>query len=249
MPLPSARLRAVVGACILLAVLVLGALGAGSTLPPVAIELPSDPPPATLPPQPSESSPADGPITLPPESDEPPLELPSWLGEALRGVLLIAAAALAAWALWWIVRRQIAMRRLRARGAEVRFSEEDAILDEESMAESFSEALERLRLGASVDEVIVDCWRHLERLVSEAGLTRAATQTSDEFTVDVLQATSADEAALRRLAGLYRRAAYSAHRLTGADRDSAVAALGTLAESLGGAPVPSDDPGSREGAR
>ena len=224
--------RTLLGVCVLTLVLAFAALGAGSVQPPVVQRMP-DPPAPTAPEPPSEpGAEPSSPFSIPPQDDVAPLEMPPWLGDTIWSVLILAGIVLAGWIVVQLVRRQLALRRPPEPDAEVR-SEAITNVDEEDLAESFNTALARLGQGVSVDDVIVDCWRHLESLAADAGVVRASTQTSQEFTVEVLRHTDADQPSLERLGDLYRRATYSTHRFTDADRDSAVGALETLAASVG----------------
>lgn len=79
---------------------------------------------------------------------------------------------------------------------------------------------------------IVAAWAHLEATLHEAGVPLAASRTSTEVTLDVLQRFAVDPDALRALAGLYREARYSRHPLTEEDRARAAAAYRSLDAAL-----------------
>lgn len=161
--------------------------------------------------------------------------IPRWLLDAALAAMAFLIIPVIIWVLVRFIRAQLAMRRPRAKNPDVQFREIDIEVDEEDLAEEFSTAIQALRRGVAVDEAILECWRGLERLAADSGLVRRPTQTSTEFTVDVLTHTAADAPALERLAELYRRAAFSTHQLTDAHRDDAVDALEILHDSLTGA--------------
>lgn len=85
---------------------------------------------------------------------------------------------------------------------------------------------------------IVACWIRLEDAVMSAGLTVRGSETSSELTQRVLTAYLVDDAALTRLAALYREARFSRHDITEAMRAEAVDALGELHDGLQ-SPTPS----------
>lgn len=88
-----------------------------------------------------------------------------------------------------------------------------------------------LRAGAPRN-AIVACWVRLEDAVMSAGLTVRGSETSTELTQRVLTTYLVDDAALRRLAALYREARFSRHDISEAMRAEAVDALGELHDSL-----------------
>jgi hypothetical protein len=60
-------------------------------------------------------------------------------------------------------------------------------------------------------DAVVAAWLQLEEAAAESGLVRPPAQTPAEFTVTVLAATRADEAATLELLQLYHRARFSRH--------------------------------------
>lgn len=80
---------------------------------------------------------------------------------------------------------------------------------------------------------IVDCWRRLEMAIADAGVPRHRAETSAEFTVRVLHRLDVDPRAIGELAGLYREARFSEHRLEETHREAALAALQRLHADLG----------------
>jgi hypothetical protein len=79
--------------------------------------------------------------------------------------------------------------------------------------------------GGTPRNAIVACWMQLERDAAEAGLPRAAAETSAEYVERVVAASSVDPAPIRELAALYREARFSRHELRDDHRSRALAAL------------------------
>jgi hypothetical protein len=79
-------------------------------------------------------------------------------------------------------------------------------------------------------EAIVAAWLALEDAAASAGVTRVPSQTPTEFTVAVLDRTSADRDATRRLLDLYLHARFSGIPSDAADVEAARDCLVTLAE-------------------
>lgn len=226
------RSAGVVAAAVLVILAVAG-LGAGSSLPPL-VAFP-DRTVGIPPPSAAESNPYDVDVEDPVESEPelPPLpEVPDWVTDVLWFVALFVVLPTLVWLVARLVQQQLAIRARRAEAPRVAFDEEPVRVDAEELAGSFADTLAALRRGVDVDVAILACWRRLEDLVAATGTLRRPTQTTDEFTVDVLSATAADEAALRRLAALYREAAFSAHSLGDDDREAALGALERLHDSL-----------------
>ena len=95
-------------------------------------------------------------------------------------------------------------------------------------------ALEALGSAASSDDAIVAAWLAVERGAADSGVARRPAQTATEFTVSVLERTSADPAAIATLRGLYLRARYAhgdaaaAHRTGPAEVAQAAACMQAL---------------------
>lgn len=218
--------RLLAAAVVLLGVLVVVGLAAGSGLGPV-VDIGPLPTPSV------EYRPADG--VGPRDYDEPnlrdsePFEVPGW---AIVVAALLAVAAIVVAVVFlsrWLGRnlggraQPAAASRQGRRGAEV---PEDAVVDELDLS------LARIHAGADVDEVILACWRGLEAIAERVGLPRRPTQTSTEFVVALLAGTRAPRAALEELASLFRAASFSAHERGDADRERAMACLGELRDAL-----------------
>lgn len=81
-------------------------------------------------------------------------------------------------------------------------------------------------------DAVIAAWVALEHAAASGGLVRDRAETATEFTVDVLDATSADPAATRTLLDLYLAARYSRHPLTADDVSRARTSLATIANGL-----------------
>lgn len=216
-------------------VLLLVALGANSPRPPLVEVLPRPTPTATLEPAlplpTMDILPSQSPLF--PMPDQEPLVLPDWADDVVR--ILAAAAILALIAAFLHRLSGELIRTERRHAAEPTGNEADIPeIDDEELAETLEEAAEELRRGLAVDGAVIECWRRLERVAVSSGIIRRPSQTSREFTVDVLSHAAVDAPALEALAELYRQAMFSTHELTDADRDRAIAALEALSEQLSG---------------
>lgn len=212
-------------------VVILAALGATSSLGPLIADPPR--PPVSIPAPPPAEAPSQAPSELPHEDDEEPLPqpLPTWLSELVRVLLWLAGAAAVVAVIFLATRslRHIETRQAAPGGEGVEIS----TVDEDELVESVEETIERLRVGVDVDDAVIECWRRLEAAAANAGVARRPTQTSEEYTVEVLSGTSADEESLRELGALYAQAWYSGQVLGGDSRAAAVACLERLRASLG----------------
>lgn len=81
-------------------------------------------------------------------------------------------------------------------------------------------------------DAVIAAWVALEHAAASGGLVRDRAETATEFTVEVLDATSADPAATRTLLDLYLAARYSRHPLTTDDVARARTSLATIANGL-----------------
>ncbi len=145
--------------------------------------------------------------------------------------LLLALAGLLLWLLWGFVRRQ--RRRRKQRAAAFTPSDLDT-LDadvERRLVDAVQAQLADLGSG-SPRNAVVACWLALEEAVRDTGLYRDPSMTSVEFTQEVLEAYTLDEAAIRRLSALYREARFSSHAITELHREAAAGALQTLSAEL-----------------
>lgn len=81
---------------------------------------------------------------------------------------------------------------------------------------------------------IIACYVAMERSLAAAGADHAAADTPDEFLTRAVAAGLVRGAAAGELTGLFYEARFSAHELTGAQRDAAREALEQLAADLQG---------------
>lgn len=95
---------------------------------------------------------------------------------------------------------------------------------------------EALRTG-SPRNAIVACWVRLEDAVTSAGMTVRGAETSAELTGRVLAKYGVDDAAITRLAALYREARFSRHELTEQMRAEAIGTLERIHASLESRPT------------
>lgn len=224
-------MRAFLAAATVVVVLVLASMGATSVWGPVVSILPFDPVPVETGPLPTMPVQTELPIDLDGEGMPEPIQIPDWVGELVRAIAIAVVVALLAWLVAKVVRALRAPdmdKAAAAAGTAVEIPD----IDEEEVTLSFEEALARLRSGVAVDDAVVECWRRLEQIASDSGVSRGPSETSEEFTTRILAHTSVDSAALERLASLYRQALFSTHVLTDADRDRAIDCIGQLAAQL-----------------
>ena len=216
-----------------LALLVVLALGATSRFgriasptleQPIQIVRPSSSAEVSAPPRPS----------IPPRPDNHPLVVPAWIGELLLGLVALVVLLVIALIVARTVRDLGAKRALEEASADSVVDAEALPELVESVSESLTDTLRRLRTGDQLDDVILECWRRLEDAAGATGTPRLASQTAEEFTVSVLAATPARPDDLRVLADLYRRAMFSTLPAAPDDRMRAVDALERLIDALGG---------------
>ncbi|MCC2594454.1 DUF4129 domain-containing protein [Tessaracoccus sp. OS52] len=225
--------RSVVVGLICAAVLVLAALGATSSWGPVVEVLPPPPTPVetgplpTLEPEPTPSEPpGDGlPDIL------PMFQIPEWVGDLLRTLAVLAVAALVGWFVYRVV-RALQSSELDRAGEASGSAVEIPDIDEDEVVQSLSDTIASLRSGMAVDDAVVECWHRLEGIAAETGIRRGPSQTSLEFTVEILGHAVVDGNALAELAALYRRALFSGHVLGDAERERAISCLERLAGDL-----------------
>jgi len=149
-------------------------------------------------------------------------ELSPFVELALRIVLwtLIALATALVVAKLWRERPSFGWRRRRQ--PEEPF---DLLADvAESITADAAAQREALQTGAPRD-AIVACWLRLETSVVAAGVERLPSDTSTELVQRVLAEHQVNPTSLAALAGLYREARFSEHRMTEASRATAISAL------------------------
>jgi hypothetical protein len=103
----------------------------------------------------------------------------------------------------------------------------------DALTEAVDAALRRIEEGEPQDAVIA-CWVLLERAAADAGTERRPSETPAELVARVLAEHRVSEPVLHRLAGLYREARYSHHRLDEAERTAAREALHQVRAELTG---------------
>jgi hypothetical protein len=163
---------------------------------------------------------------------EVPPELPGWVRAVLTAVAVVVLVLLLA----------AAGRRLRP----YLVADRDPAPDESGRGEVVDaddlevpvlrDAVHRAH-RALVDDVppgdaVVAAWMELEAASARVGVVREPAQTAGELTVQVLDATRADPAAVRDLLGLYHRARYGSRPVTSEDVVRARADLARLADGL-----------------
>jgi hypothetical protein len=112
----------------------------------------------------------------------------------------------------------------------------DVLDDPEPLAEAMrrdADAQFELLLGGEPRNAIVACWDRFEEQAERVRASRKDWETSSEFTLRLLEAVAADEAAVSRLEALYREARFSDHPIDEGRREAAVEALRAIHASLG----------------
>jgi hypothetical protein len=135
----------------------------------------------------------------------------------------------------WLLTRDWRRRQREPDPVEIAFDPLDA---PGRLAEEMAAAAQRRRellASGAPRNAIVACWHSFEEQAEAAGVRRQPWETSSEFTLRVLDRLSADDAAVLRLAELYRDARHSEHEITEAMRQRATEALDAIHGSLGGA--------------
>lgn len=161
--------------------------------------------------------------------------VPTWvrvLALLLRGalalVVLVGVGALLR--RWWRTRRRHRPRV--ADPGEVDIAEIAPARRTAAAISADAGAQTALLAGGSPRNGIVACWQRFEQQAESAGSPRRSWETSSEFVVRLLQLVEADRTAVVRLGGLYRRARFSDHEVTEADRDAALEALQVIHAGL-----------------
>lgn len=173
-----------------------------------------------------------------------PTELPPWASNVLFSFVLGLAIVLAIWLIWRVLQLVQRGRRPMAKHATNQIAL--PVIDEAEVEEQLRVSIDQLRLGGSVDDAIIACWRRLEDLAADSGIERRPSQTSSEFTVDVLAQTRAEPADLTDLARLYRRAMFGRVAPDESARNEAIGCLQRLSAALtspvaaGEAPAPDE---------
>jgi len=157
--------------------------------------------------------------------------------EAIGWVIKIAALVVVLWLLYRGVRRlRDAVRWRRRPPPKVANVEFDVLDDPEALSEEIREDADaqfELLFGGTPRNAIVACWDRFEEQAERVHVARKPWETSSEFTLRLLDAVSADAAAVSRLESLYREARFSEHEIDESRRESAMEALHAIHVSLG----------------
>jgi hypothetical protein len=159
---------------------------------------------------------------------------------AVGWIVRLAILACVLWLLYRAVRylaeRLSELRRRPARASAPEPVDFDVLDDPEPVVEEMRRDADEqfeLLLGGEPRNAIVACWDRFEEQAERAHASRKDWETSSEFTLRLLEAVSADEAAVMRLESLYREARFSEHEIDESRRESAVEALRAIHASLG----------------
>jgi len=109
---------------------------------------------------------------------------------------------------------------------------ETVMPDVVELREDIAEAWSRLAEHREPTDAIQAAWVAVEEAAGRSGVPREPAATPTEFTVEVLDRTAVDPAAIRTLLGLYHRARFSTHGATAADVATAGECLSRLDEGL-----------------
>lgn len=159
-----------------------------------------------------------------PESDLEPFDLPeetgsgtdlSWLGPVLGVVVRVVALTVAVVVVAWALRRL--WSRFRYRDAPRRRPDPvggavAVAVEEPDLPVLRRGVVEARRYLTEIDrpvDAVVAAWLALEDAAGSSGVRRMPAQTPTEFTVAVLERTSADAEATTELLALYHRARFS----------------------------------------
>jgi Domain of unknown function (DUF4129) len=159
-----------------------------------------------------------GPVPSPGQADTAFL-----LGAAAALAILVVGALVVA-ALWLRGRRRAAGER----GGRVTAPSPLAVAVEAGTA--------ALGGTAGAREAIIACYAAMETTLAAAGSPRRAADTPEELLTRAERDGTIQTPAARRLTALFREARFSPHRLAGAQRDAALAALADIGHDLAGTP-------------
>jgi hypothetical protein len=148
-----------------------------------------------------------------------PLPGPSWPVFVLFAVVALAAFALI-------------MYRRRRTGA-LTFSEPAPSPDPEPLAEAVAAGEQALRAAADPRTAIIGCYAAMERSLADAGSPAEAADTPAEVLARATAGGLIRSTSATTLTGLFRRARYSSHPMTEADRETALGALAEVRADLG----------------
>jgi hypothetical protein len=157
--------------------------------------------------------------------------------QALGLLLKVALAAVVVWVLWrgWLRLRDLVVARRRP-APPPEAVDFDVLDDPQPLADEMrDDAADQLALllDGSPRNAIVACWDRFEEQAERVHASRQPWETSSEFILRLLDAVSADAAAVTRLELLYREARFSTHEIDEVRREAAVEALEAIHASLG----------------
>ena len=161
-----------------------------------------------------------------------PAALP-WLADLVHWAARLGALYLIYRLGRWLVEDLLARRRPRPGAEEVEF---DVLEHPERLARQLRDDADAAYLALLSGEprnAIVACWDRFEQQAELVGAARQPWETSSEFTWRLLEAVSADAAAVGRLEALYREARFSTHPIDEDRRTRATEALRAIHLSLG----------------
>jgi len=157
--------------------------------------------------------------------------------QAIGWGIKIAALVVLLWLLYRGVRRlRDAVRWRRRPPPKATNVEFDVLDDPDALADeirSDAAAQFELLLGGNPRNAIVACWDRFEEQAERIGVARQPWETSSELILRLLDAVSADSAAVTRLEVLYHEARFSQHDIDESRRESAIEALHAIHASLG----------------
>ena len=148
-----------------------------------------------------------------------PVPGPSW-----PVFVVFAVVALAAFALIMYRRR---------RQAALTFGEPVPDPDPEPLAEAVAAGEQALRAEADPRTAIISCYAAMERSLADAGSPAEAADTPAEVLARATAGGLIRSTSASTLTGLFRRARYSSHPMTEADRETALGALAEVRADLG----------------
>ena len=159
--------------------------------------------------------------------------IPTWVWVVASILLSLIVLALVAFLVGAEFRSRRERAAMRGRATSAVVMDDDVIFDEHADYLAGVAANQReILLTGPPRNAIVACWLALEEAAEAGGLRRAPAETSLEFTQRVVSRHVVSEAAIYRLAALYREARFSEHQLNETHRGAAVAALDELAADL-----------------
>jgi hypothetical protein len=165
--------------------------------------------------------------------DYAPVHFPHFVEVFLRGVVLASIAVMTGYLLVYAWRHRPHLQwRLSRRARRANFETLADVAGVAAALEADAEAQRAALASGSPRNAIVECWLRLEAAVADAGVRRNPADTSTELTVRVLTRVDVDQAAIQRLAALYREARFSEHPMGESARAAAIDALDAIHHDL-----------------